>query len=97
MVVCCDEDDGRKALVLQGFKYGETADLGHLHVEQDKVGTKDLYCLNGLRAVRAFADDADFGVAGGHAANLFARERLVVHDKDADGSLSGGVRHQVGE
>src|SRR5437588_6829320 len=94
VVVCGDEDDGRQPLVLQGFEHGEAADLRHLHVEQYEIGAHRLDGLDGLRAVRALGDDAYLGVVGGHPANLLARQRLVVHDENADGRL-GGVRHRV--
>src|SRR5262245_18798846 len=80
LLVSRDEDEQRTSPVAQRFGNSQAVHSRHLHVKKDKVRCEFARGREGFVAVRAFADDDDFGVALEQLAQALARQRLVVDD-----------------
>jgi hypothetical protein len=69
----------------------EAAEAGHLHVEQDDVGTQRLDRTHRGNAVARLSDHVDVRHRAQHQPQAVARERLVVHDQGADSGCHGSL------
>src|SRR6185436_14162461 len=86
LIECRDKDDKRHRFGAGCFKDGEAVQLGHLYIEEDQLRFEFANEGDGFAAVRALSRDLDLRVAGQHASDPAASERLVVDDQHADPS-----------
>src|SRR5215471_1884640 len=80
LIVGGNKDDYRHSIGRQRRQHIKAVHLGHLNVEENKVGPQRVYAADGLVASGTFADDLDLGVARKQCSNFAAGKRLVVHD-----------------
>ena len=78
------EDHGGQWIVAEGRGYVEAADLGHLDVEEQHVGTHPGDGVDRLVPFDALAHDLHIGLAAKQAPKPRPPQRLVVHDEGAD-------------
>ena len=83
LIVCRGEDHGGSSVdELENF---EAVELGHLDIEEKKVGGVFGAGFHGFESVLAFSSDFDFGMGAEQFAEVGSRELFVVDDHGAEG------------
>jgi hypothetical protein len=88
-----NEHDQRRRPLRQAAQHVETALATHLHIQQHQVGPQIRDHLNGLFAVRAFADDFDVEFFAAQLAQALPGGVFVIDDECANPRLTrlGGM------
>lgn len=77
-VVSRDEDHRRRTFVTERGEDLEAIEAGHLHIEEEQLGTVGLHPRNRGNAVLGLADHLDLRKGGKHRPQTGAGQRLVI-------------------
>lgn len=80
LIVCGDEDYGGRHVVAEEFEYIEAVALGHLNVEEEKVGLEGADRRGRVDTGAAFGEDFNCGIAAQEDCEIGSRERFIVDD-----------------
>ena len=96
LLVGRDEDDSRCVRRRERPRHVEAVHAGHLHIEQDEIGTMVRDGRDGPLAAVGLRDHLDQGVLAEEAEQLAPRRSLVVDDEDPQRRLPANESDRYG-
>src|SRR5258706_7174693 len=82
LIIGSDENDAWQGLIPESLEHIEPAELRHLHIQENQIGSQRSDRANGFTSIAALAHNLGLRIVFEHFADHSASSRLVVDDQN---------------